>query len=164
MPYNAGATASDTLRMGVPIVTCPGRTCVSRMAASLRTAVGLPDLAVPSLADYRACAIDLAQNPSRLAEIRARLALGARDGPLFDVARTTRNLEALYLKMHERSAAGAPPIDLRLTRLWRESRHLVASLVLHLQPWIVISLGLVRPRRCGRPCRPVFHGALGTWP
>ncbi|MBL8325146.1 MAG: acetylglucosamine transferase, partial [Rubrivivax sp.] len=43
-PFNAGTTASDALWMGVPILTLSGRTYISRMAGSLLTAVGLPDL------------------------------------------------------------------------------------------------------------------------
>jgi predicted O-linked N-acetylglucosamine transferase (SPINDLY family) len=53
-PYNAGTTASDALWMGTPIVTRAGRTYISRMAGSLLTAVGLPDLITDTLADYEA--------------------------------------------------------------------------------------------------------------
>jgi predicted O-linked N-acetylglucosamine transferase (SPINDLY family) len=34
-PYNAHSTATDVLRAGVPIVTLPGRTFASRVAASV---------------------------------------------------------------------------------------------------------------------------------
>ena len=43
-PYNAGTTASDALRMGLPVLTCIGSSFPSRMAASLLNAVNLPDL------------------------------------------------------------------------------------------------------------------------
>ena len=39
-PYNAGTTASDALRVGLPIVTRSGRSFVSRMAGSLLRTIG----------------------------------------------------------------------------------------------------------------------------
>ena len=41
IPYNGGATTSDALWCGVPVVTCSGEAFASRMAASLLTAVGI---------------------------------------------------------------------------------------------------------------------------
>lgn len=96
-PYNAHTTASDSLWMGLPIVTCPGNSFQSRVAASVLTAAGLPELIAPSLADYEALALGLARDPQSLSRIRARLA-GNRDScPLFDIARFTRNLEDAYI-------------------------------------------------------------------
>jgi predicted O-linked N-acetylglucosamine transferase (SPINDLY family) len=66
-PFNAGTTASDALWMGLPIVTRAGRTYISRMAGSLLTAVGLPDLITESLADYEKLAITLGREPRRVA-------------------------------------------------------------------------------------------------
>ena len=42
LPYNAGATASDALWVGLPVLTCLGKSYSARMAASLFHAVGLP--------------------------------------------------------------------------------------------------------------------------
>ncbi|MGH9548745.1 MAG: hypothetical protein ACRD3W_05185, partial [Terriglobales bacterium] len=43
-PFNAGATASDALWSGLPLVTCCGDAFASRMAGSLLHAIGLPEL------------------------------------------------------------------------------------------------------------------------
>jgi protein O-GlcNAc transferase len=95
-PYNAHTTASDSLWMGLPIVTCPGNSFQSRVAASILTAAGLPELIASSLADYEGLALGLARDPQTLSRIRAKLA-GNRDScPLFDIARFTRNLEDVY--------------------------------------------------------------------
>lgn len=50
--YGAGTTASDALWAGLPVLTCPGRSMVSRMAGSLLMAVGLPELIASDWQDY----------------------------------------------------------------------------------------------------------------
>ena len=42
-PYNAGTTASDALRMGLPVLTFKGNSYPSRMAASILNSVNLTD-------------------------------------------------------------------------------------------------------------------------
>ncbi len=109
LPYNAHTTASDALWAGVPVITCPGETFPSRVAASLVTAVGLPELATGSLAEYEALALALAQDPARLADLKARLAAARTTAPLFDAAAYTTGLEAAYQRMHDLRCAGQPP-------------------------------------------------------
>jgi predicted O-linked N-acetylglucosamine transferase (SPINDLY family) len=108
-PYNAHTTASDALWMDVPLVTWAGETFAGRVAASLLTAVGLPELVAPSFAAYEALALDLARDPARLATLKGRLAMGKRASRLFDTPRLARDLERLYAAMHERRLAGQPP-------------------------------------------------------
>jgi len=64
-PFNAGATASDALAAGLPLVTLCGEAFAARMAGSLLQAVGLPQLVTHSLADYQALALCLALKPPR---------------------------------------------------------------------------------------------------
>jgi protein O-GlcNAc transferase len=101
LPYNAGATASDALWMGLPVLTCPGQTYVSRMAGSLLTAVGLPELITTSLEEYEALALQLAQHPAELAALHEQLLANRSTAPLFDTPRFTQNLEAAYRHMWE---------------------------------------------------------------
>lgn len=108
-PYNAHTTASDALWAGVPVVTYPGESFASRVAASLLHGVGLPELITSSLADYEALALALARDPARLAALKAHL-LGVRStATLFDAAAYTRGIEAAYLRMHALRSAGQPP-------------------------------------------------------
>jgi predicted O-linked N-acetylglucosamine transferase (SPINDLY family) len=95
-PYNAGTTASDALWMGLPIVTWSGRTYISRMAGSLLTAVGLPDLVTESLADYEQLAIRLGRQPARVASYKRYLAEHGRTSPLFDLPQIVRDIEAAF--------------------------------------------------------------------
>ncbi|MFN9090225.1 MAG: acetylglucosamine transferase [Alphaproteobacteria bacterium] len=109
-PYNAGTTASDALWMGLPILTRSGRTVISRMAGSLLTAVGLPDLITETQADYERLAITLGRQPARVASHRRYLAEHGRASPLFDVPRIVRDIEQAFerlaLQAREKRAAG----------------------------------------------------------
>ena len=98
-PYNAGTTASDALWMGTPIVTLSGRSYISRMAGSLLTAVGLPELATTSLADYERLAVLLGQQPARVVSYRRYLAESGRSSPLFDVPQVVRDIEAEFERL-----------------------------------------------------------------
>jgi predicted O-linked N-acetylglucosamine transferase (SPINDLY family) len=116
-PVNGGATASDALWVGVPYLTCAGETMVSRVAGSLLTAIGLPELVTPSLAEYEARALHLAQHPEELASLRDRLAQNRLTAPLFDTPRFTRHLEAAYQTMWEIFRRGEPPRQIEVPPL-----------------------------------------------
>jgi predicted O-linked N-acetylglucosamine transferase (SPINDLY family) len=103
LPYNAHTTASDALWAGLPVVTTPGHSFPARVAASILTAAGLPELIAPNLAAYEALAWELAADPDRLRAIRETLARNRQIAPLFDTARFTRNLEAAYRAMLEQA-------------------------------------------------------------
>ena len=107
-PYGAHTTASDALRMGVPILTLPGAGFASRVAASLLTALGLPELIAPDIEAYVAAAVRLADDRAALAALKARLdqALGAT--PVFDLAAFARALESAFQTMALRARAGLP--------------------------------------------------------
>jgi len=101
LPCNAHTTASDALWAGLPILTCAGATFAGRVAASLLTDLGLPQLITSSPADYERTARELAREPQRLLPIRDALAQRRDQGTLFDCARLARRLEAAYLRMWE---------------------------------------------------------------
>lgn len=114
LPVNAHTTASEALWCGVPVLTCIGTHFTSRVAASLLTAVGLPELITTSLADYEREALALARDPARLGTLRERLASNRTAAPLFDTPRYVRNYEAALAHMVERAEAGLPPTDFAL--------------------------------------------------
>lgn len=109
LPFNAGATASDALWAGVPVLTCSGEAFAARMAGSLLHAVGLPELITDNLEQYEALAFKLATTPAMLAEIRAKLAENRATYPLFNTARFCRHIEAAYITMWERYQRGESP-------------------------------------------------------
>jgi protein O-GlcNAc transferase len=109
LPYNAHTTASDALWAGLPLVTCQGRAFAGRVAGSLLSAIGLPELVTTTLADYEALAIRLAGDPARLADVREKLARNRQTHPLFDTDRFRRHIEAAYTRMWEISQRGDAP-------------------------------------------------------
>jgi len=109
LPYNAHTTASDALWAGLPLVTCAGRSFAARVAASLLRAVGLPELATPSLEAYRDLALALARDPDRLGALRGKLAASLATAPLFDTERTRRQVEAAFEIAWRRQLAGLEP-------------------------------------------------------
>lgn len=109
LPFSAGATASDVLWAGVPLLTCVGQAFAARMAGSLLMAIGLPELITENFKDYEALALKLAIEPERLATIKAKLAQNRATSPLFNTILFTRRLEDAYTKMWEKSQAGELP-------------------------------------------------------
>ena len=114
-PYNAGATASDMLWAGLPLVTRAGRGFAGRMAASVLTACGLPELIAESDSAYEALALRLATEPAELARIRAALRTRGHASALFDPVRGTRHLEAAYAEMWRRHCDGLAPANFAIS-------------------------------------------------
>ncbi len=70
LPCNAHTTASDALWAGLPVLTCVGETFAGRVAASLLTAMDLPELITSSLEEYAQAALTLALDKGRLESVR----------------------------------------------------------------------------------------------
>ena len=95
---------------GLPVVTLSGEAFASRMSPSLLNAIGLPELATSSPADYEALALRLAAEPGGARRDQGqRLARNRATYPLFDTTRFTRHMEAAYRQMWERWRRGEPP-------------------------------------------------------
>ncbi|MBB3213368.1 putative O-linked N-acetylglucosamine transferase (SPINDLY family) [Herbaspirillum sp. Sphag1AN] len=113
--YNAHTTASDALWAGLPVLTKQGNTFASRVAASLLTAIGLPELITTSNEEYAALAIQLASNSELLASFKLRLSTNRLSYPLFDSSKFTRHIESAYHAMHERRLKGLEPAHIDIS-------------------------------------------------
>ncbi len=109
LPCNAHTTASDALWAGLPVLTCMGESFASRVAASVLSAINLPELITANRNDYETLAVALAINPEQLASLRQKLSKNRLTTPLFDTALFTRHIEIAYTVMYERLLAGQPP-------------------------------------------------------
>jgi protein O-GlcNAc transferase len=108
-PYGAHTTASDALRMGVPVLTLPGKSFASRVGASLLTVLDLAELIAPDVEAYVAAAVRLAADRPALQTLKARLDKAMRTSIVFDPAACARALEATFEIAHARARAGLPP-------------------------------------------------------
>jgi predicted O-linked N-acetylglucosamine transferase (SPINDLY family) len=115
LPFNAGASASDALWGGVPLLTCAGEAFAARMAGSLLQAVGLPELITHSLPEYERRGLALAREPCALRLLKGRLAANRHSYPLFDTRRFCRHLEAVYHTMWERAEREQAPASFALS-------------------------------------------------
>ena len=101
-PYNAHTTAIDSLKAGVPVLTLRGHSFASRVAASLLSAIGLTELITDTEEQYEALAVQLANIPEKLDQIRKKLESNRLTTPLFDTPLFAKNIEAAYIKMYDR--------------------------------------------------------------
>lgn len=107
LPYNAHTTASDSLWAGLPLLTCSGPAFASRVAASVLTAAGIPELITHSLAEYEDRAVELASDTAQLAAIRGKLTSEQlKRQPMFDTGMMARHMEAAFRTMWERHRRG----------------------------------------------------------
>jgi len=109
LPYNAHTTASDALWAGLPVLTCTSDAFASRVAASLLTAIDLPELITTTQEEYEALAVELATNTEQLNAIRQKLERNRSTTPLFDTKLFTKHIEDAYTQVYERYHADFPP-------------------------------------------------------
>jgi predicted O-linked N-acetylglucosamine transferase (SPINDLY family) len=96
-PCNAHTTTSDALWAGLPVLTYAGEGFASRVAASLISAIGLPEMIANSIQDFENLAVYLGSHPQELFEVREKLQSNRTSSALFDSKVFAKNLEALYV-------------------------------------------------------------------
>ncbi len=105
-PYNAGTTASDALRMGVPLITLSGNSYVSRMAGSLLLTIGFKAGIASTLAEYVEKAVELASDPVKYRTARDTVGGGAWRRTIGNIELFVPQLEAAYRSIAKRSSHG----------------------------------------------------------
>lgn len=105
-PYHGTTTTCEALWMGVPVVTLAGESHHSRVGVSLLTNVGWPELIAKSPEEYVRVAVELANAPRRLEEIRAGLRDRMAASPLMNEAVFVRQFESALSAMWERRQDG----------------------------------------------------------
>jgi protein O-GlcNAc transferase len=113
--YNAHTTASEALWAGLPVITKAGKGFSARAAASLLTAIGLPELITATAEDYEELILYVARNPEYLAQIRKKLSNQRLSTPLFNSELYTRHLENGYEQAYQRYYDGQQPKAISVT-------------------------------------------------
>ena len=99
-PYGAHTTASESLKFGLPVLTCIGKSFSSGVAASLLYPLGLVNLITSNRSDYINKAIELAHSPDYLRDLRKILANSLSLSKIFNPNKFVRDLEVLYKKIY----------------------------------------------------------------
>ena len=72
-------------------------------------AMDLPELITNTREEYEGRAIELANNPLRLSEIKKKLEQNRETSPLFNGQLFARHIEAAYTEIHRRQLGGEKP-------------------------------------------------------
>ena len=115
LPYNAHTTASDALRVGLPLLTIMGKAFSSRVAASLLKTVNLQELIASDPNEFELIAIDIAKNPKKLQQLKSKLKDSLTTSTLYNSNLFTQQIESLYKMMYERSEGNLPPAHIYIT-------------------------------------------------
>ncbi|XP_029043936.1 UDP-N-acetylglucosamine--peptide N-acetylglucosaminyltransferase 110 kDa subunit isoform X1 [Osmia bicornis bicornis] len=106
---NGHTTSMDVLWTGTPVVTLPGETLASRVAASQLNTLGCPELIARTRQEYQDIAIRLGTDREYLKATRAKVWKARSESPLFNCKLYALGMEMLYKKMWERYSRGEKP-------------------------------------------------------
>ncbi|MCE5339724.1 MAG: tetratricopeptide repeat protein [Planctomycetaceae bacterium] len=98
-PENGGTTTGDAMWMGCPVISKYGSHMNGRVGLTILNRLDMGEYAVPTREEYIAKAVELAQNPAKLAELRTSLRQKMKNSPLFDAKRMAQEVEAAYRQM-----------------------------------------------------------------
>ncbi|MDZ4739202.1 MAG: tetratricopeptide repeat protein [Alphaproteobacteria bacterium] len=108
-PKNSDATVSESLQVGLPVLTQTGRSFASRTSAGLLNAAQLPELITGSELEFHKTAVRLANDPAALSALTQRLRTNRAQLALFDTKRLCAHMEQAYERMVERDRLGLAP-------------------------------------------------------
>ena len=97
--HAGGATTTDALSVGLPVLTLLEDGMVDRMGASLLQAANLPELVATSVQDYTTRALSWCHDRSALEGLREKLHANKASAPLFDARQLAQDLEQAYAAM-----------------------------------------------------------------
>jgi predicted O-linked N-acetylglucosamine transferase (SPINDLY family) len=95
-PYNGTTTTVESLRQGVPVITLKGDSHRSRVGYSLLSQVGLKKLVASTEDQYVSLAVQLAEDPEALQELKETLRERVNDSLLMEPKAFTRKLETAF--------------------------------------------------------------------
>jgi predicted O-linked N-acetylglucosamine transferase (SPINDLY family) len=111
-PYNAHTTASDAIWAGWPVLTVAGETFASRVAASLATHLGMPELVAADDRAFVETAVRVGIDSAYRNALHAKLAERRAASGLFDMQAFAHDFAALLLRMADRRRRGLAPAGL----------------------------------------------------
>ncbi|MDC3028571.1 hypothetical protein OA177_01485 [Candidatus Pelagibacter sp.] len=113
-PYNAHTTCSDSLRMGIPVLTLKGKSFASRVATSLLTSMNLLELVTEKLNDYEEMALKISNNPEMLDQLKDKILRNKESSNVFKPQIYTNNIEKGYKKVYQNYIDGLETKNFKL--------------------------------------------------
>ncbi len=104
--YNGGATTSNALWAGVPVVTLQGNQFVARMSSSSLTAIGMNELVTNNMEQYEKLCMKLISDQVYYQKVRSQLRKNKESSILFDVKCFAKGLDRAYENVWKRYLAG----------------------------------------------------------
>jgi len=95
-PYPGGTTSLDAIYMGVPVITLPAQTAVSRAGVTILRHLDLPELIATNTDHYIEIATQMATDLPRLAALRQQLRPRLMNSPLTDAPSLTASIETAF--------------------------------------------------------------------
>lgn len=106
---NGHTTGMDVLWAGTPMVTLPGETLASRVAASQLMCLNCPELVASSRQEYENIAVRLGTDKEYLKATRAKVWKNRTESKLFSCSVYASNLERVFGLMWNRFSRGEKP-------------------------------------------------------
>jgi predicted O-linked N-acetylglucosamine transferase (SPINDLY family) len=91
-PYSGGLTTCEALWMGVPVITCPGKTFAGRHSTSHMTNAGYEQFVAADLPGYIELAVEWSENRDELARLRPAMRQCVAKSPLCDARQFAQDL------------------------------------------------------------------------
>lgn len=104
-PWNGHTTSFDGLWMGVPMITLPGQSAVSRGGVEILTQLNHPQFIAKDAADYIRIAQAAAGDLPRLASVRNELRQRMKQSAMMNAGQFARDIEAAYEHMWQDCAS-----------------------------------------------------------
>ncbi len=102
-PYSSHTTASDAIRMGIPIITLIGRSFHSRVCASILEQVNLSKLVAKTNEQFEEKATYFGNNRNKLLELKEELVNSCQTSSLFKIENFTKQLETIYINLVQKN-------------------------------------------------------------
>jgi len=101
-PFNGATTTFDSISSGIPVVCLKGRHFVDRVAYSILSHIGHPELAAETKEEYVRIACELAADRDRLRDLRKVIRGDMIDSPLCDGEAYAQSVEIAFRDMWRR--------------------------------------------------------------
>ncbi len=98
-PYNGGTTTCEALWMGIPVLTLPGKSALSRIGLSILNAANMPEFVADNEENYLSLAREFANDIPQLAKLRLEMRERMRASNFMNYPKFARDMEDAYRRM-----------------------------------------------------------------